>query len=166
MNGDRVMEIWNAYDEHLNRIDGVTLIRGEPVPEGLYHLVSEILVRHVDRSFLLMQRDQRKHLGGMWEASAGGSALQGERALDCALRELKEETGLTGKLTHLGWIVDRKRHTIYAEYLCETDIDKDGILLQEGETTDYRWISAEELKRMPREELATYRVQTLMEELR
>ena len=160
------MEIWDAYDEHLNRVDGMTLIRGEPVPEGLYHLVSEILVRHTDGSFLLMQRDQRKHLGGMWEASAGGSALQGEGALDCALRELREETGVTGKLTDLGWIVDRKRHTIYTEYLCETDIDKDGILLQEGETSAYRWISAEDLKRMSREELATYRVQTLMEELR
>ena len=166
MNEDRVMEIWDAYDEHLNRVDGVTLIRGEPVPEGLYHLVSEILVRHTDGSFLLMQRDQRKHLGGMWEASAGGSALQGEGALDCALRELREETGVTGKLTHLGWIVDRKRHTIYAEYLCVTDIDKDGVILQEGETSAYRWISAEDLKRMPREELATYRVQTFMEELR
>lgn len=160
------MEIWDAYDEHLNRVDGVTLIRGEPVPEGLYHLVSEILVRHTDGSFLLMQRDQRKHLGGMWEASAGGSALQGEGALDCALRELKEETGLTGKLTHLGLIVDRKSHTIYAEYLCETEMDKDGVILQEGETSAYRWISAEDLKRMPREELATYRIQTLIEELR
>ena len=161
------MEIWDAYDEHLNRVDGVTLIRGEkPVPEGLYHLVSEILVRHTDGSFLLMQRDQRKHLGGMWEASAGGSALQGEGALDCALRELREETGVTGKLTHLGWIIDRKRHTIYAEYLCETDIAKDGILLQEGETTAYRWISAEDLQQLSREELVTYRVQTLMEELR
>ena len=160
------MEIWDAYDEHLNRVDGVTLIRGEPVPEGLYHLVSEILVRHTDGSFLLMQRDQRKHLGGMWEASAGGSALQGESALDCAIRELREETGVTGKLTDLGWIIDRKRHTIYTEYLCVTDITKDEVLLQEGETSAYRWISADDLKRMSREELATYRVQTFLEELR
>ena len=145
----------------------MTLIRGEPVPEGLYHLVSEILVRHADGSFLLMQRDQRKHLGGMWEASAGGSALRGESALDCALRELREETGVTGtQITELGWIVDRERHTIYAEYLCITDMEKDRVLLQEGETSAYRWIRAEDLKQMSHEELATYRVQTFMEDLR
>ena len=37
-----------------------------------------------------MQRDARKHLGGMWEVTAGGSALQGESSLDCAIRELHE----------------------------------------------------------------------------
>ena len=41
-----------------------------------------------------MQRDKRKHLGGMWEATAGGSALQGEDPLACAIRELREETGI------------------------------------------------------------------------
>ena len=72
------MEIWDAYDEKRNKIDGVSLVRGQPINEGYYHLVSEIIVRHKDGSYLLMQRDKRKHLGGMWEASAGGSALQGE----------------------------------------------------------------------------------------
>lgn len=160
------MEIWDAYDEHLNRLNGVTLIRGETVPKGLYHLVSEIVVRHEDGSFLLMQRDRRRHLGGMWEASAGGSALQGESALECAVRELREETGVTGKMTDLGRIVDRKHRTIYAEYLCVTDMEKEGVVLQEGETSAYRWISADELRRMSGGELATTRVRMFVEELR
>ena len=161
------MEIWDAYDEHLNRVDGVTLIRGEAIPEGLYHLVSEILVRHTDGSFLLMQRDQRKAFGGMWEASAGGSALQGEGPLECAARELREETGVKdGRMTDLGLVVDRKHHVIYAEFLCTTNMDKDGIILQEGETIAYRWISAEELKRMSRDELVTRRIQLFVKELR
>ena len=36
------MELWDAYDEKLNKIEGVTLIRGETIPEGMFHLVSEI----------------------------------------------------------------------------------------------------------------------------
>lgn len=30
----------------------------------------------------------------MWEATAGGSALQGENPLECVKRELREETGI------------------------------------------------------------------------
>lgn len=160
------MEIWDAYDERLNKIDGVSLIRGEPINEGYYHLVSEIIVRHKDGSYLLMQRDERKHLGGMWEASAGGSALQGEDPFACAIRELQEETGIVSdELTEIGQVLHYGHKTIYVEYLCNTDVDKDSIILQDGETADYKWISGDELRLMSREELATQRIQNFIEEL-
>lgn len=160
------MEIWDAYDEKLNKIDGVSLIRGEPINEGYYHLVSEIIVRHKDGSYLLMQRDERKHLGGMWEASAGGSALQGEDPFACAIRELQEETGIVSdELTEIGQVLHYGHKTIYVEYLCNTDVDKDSIILQDGETADYKWISGDELRLMSRDELATQRIQNFIEEL-
>ena len=75
------MELWDAYDENFRRVEGVSLVRGEPIPAGAYHLVCDVLVRHTDGSYLLMRRDPRKHYGGLWEATAGGSALQGEAPL-------------------------------------------------------------------------------------
>lgn len=75
------MELWDAYDEGLNKTDGSVLVRGDQIPNGCFHLVCEIIVKHKDGSYLIMQRDKRKHLGGMWEATAGGSALQGENPL-------------------------------------------------------------------------------------
>jgi len=51
------MEKWDAYDSKPNKIEGVTLIRGEQAPEGYFHLCSEIIVRHTDGSYLIMQRD-------------------------------------------------------------------------------------------------------------
>ena len=39
-------------------------------------------MRHVNGDYLLMRRDPRKAHGGMWEASAGGAAQQGEGALE------------------------------------------------------------------------------------
>ena len=50
------MEIWDAYDENFNIIDGMTLVRGEEetIPEGVYHLVVDILVKHKDGTYLLM----------------------------------------------------------------------------------------------------------------
>ena len=63
------MELWDAYDRELNKLGGVTLVRGEEVPDGMYHLVSEVIVKHTDGEFLLMQRAPTKHFGGMWEAT-------------------------------------------------------------------------------------------------
>ena len=158
------MELWDAYDGEFRRMEGVSLVRGEPIPEGVYHLVCDVLVRHTDGSYLLMRRDPRKHYGGLWEATAGGSALQGEAPLDCARRELREETGIRAEeLQELGRV--RSADTHYVEFLCETDWPKDRVTLQEGETVAYRWVSREELIAMRKEELVTKRMQGFLTEL-
>ena len=110
------MELWDAYYQ-----DGTpanqTLVRGEPIPEGLYHLVADVLVRHVDGTFLLMKRDPNKPTWpGVFEATAGGSALKGETPLEAARRELAEETGITrGTFTPL--FSDFGRQTLYRGFL-------------------------------------------------
>ena len=163
------MELWDAYDADFNKIEGITLVRGEEpsFPDDVFHLVCDILVRHTDGTYLLMQRDPRKHYGGMWEASAGGSALQGETPLDAARRELAEETGIIASdLIEVGRIADKSHHSVYAEFLCVTDWDKDKIQLQEGETVNYRWVSVDALRSMSKDELVTYRIQQFIEEFR
>ena len=158
------MELWDAYDGEFRRMEGVSLVRGEDLPAGVYHLVCDVLVRHTDGSYLLMRRDPRKHYGGLWEATAGGSALRGETPLDCARRELREETGIRAEeLRELGRV--RSANTHYVEVLCETDWPKDRVTLQEGETVAYRWVSREELIAMRKEELVTKRMQGFLTEL-
>lgn len=160
-------EIWDAYDENFNLIDGVTLKRGEKISDGVYHLVSDIIVRHTDGEYLIMQRDVRKHYGGMWEATAGGSALAGESPLQCATRELFEETGIhADELTEVGRVVDAKCHSAYVEYLCITDCDKDSVKLQDGETSDYRWVDRDTLLKIEKDELITERMQLFIDELK
>ena len=134
------MEIWDAYYPD-STLAGCNLVRGKLIPDGLYHLVSEILVRHIDGDYLLMQRDPRKpNYGGYFEATAGGSALKGEKALSCAMRELQEETGIyAGTLTNIGRFVSH--NTIYENFLCVTDCDKNSVTLQEGETVSYKWVN-------------------------
>ena len=163
------MEIWDAYDENFNIIEGVTLVRGEEetIPEGVYHLVVDILVKHKDGTYLLMQRDPNKSNGSMWEASGGGSALKGENAYTAALRELREETGIVvEKLKEVGRVVRTETKSVYVVFVCETDCDKDGIILQEGETVAYDWVDRDALISMDPGKLLTYRVQTFLEELR
>ena len=86
------MEIWDGYNID-GSLAGVDLVRGEKIPDGLYHLVCEVLVQHTDGDFLLMKRDLNKPVNpGKYEATAGGSALKGENGLTCIKRELYEET--------------------------------------------------------------------------
>ncbi|MDE7164967.1 MAG: NUDIX hydrolase [Clostridiales bacterium] len=161
------MEIWDAYNSRMEKIENKKLIRGEKIEDGLFHLVCEILVKHIDGTYLLMQRDLRKSFGGTWEATAGGSALAGENALQCAVRELREETGIVAsELTEVGCIVDDKMRSIYVEYLCVTDWNKDSITLQEGETIAYKWVNRDQLLSMCDDELITYRVQKFIDELK
>ena len=157
------MEIWDAYDKDFRKIPHASLIRGERIPEGMFHLVCDVLVRHTDGSYLLMQRDRRKRFGGLWEATAGGSALRDETPLDCALRELREETGIVAdSLTEVGRV--RSRDTFYVEYLCITDGPKDRVTLQEGETIAWRWVSRSELLSMKKSELLTERMQAFLDD--
>ena len=90
------MESWDLCDEQ-GRKTGETWERSRvrEIPEGRYHIVCDVLIRHQDGEFLLMRRDPEKDVfPGCLEASAGGAALAGETPEQAARRELKEETGL------------------------------------------------------------------------
>ena len=163
------MELWDAYDAQFNKIEGRTLVRGEEgrIPAGVFHLVCDVIVRHADGTWLLMQRDPRKPWGGMWEATAGGSAMMGETPLECAARELREETGITSEsLTEVGQMVVPESRAIYVEFLCVTNWEKENVTLQEGETVDFKWVSRDELLSMKKDELVTERMHQFIAELK
>ena len=158
--------IWDAYDKNFNKINNVTLVRGEPIPDGIFHLVCEIIVKHIDGSYLLMQRDLRKHLGGKWELTAGGSALKDETPLECAIRELHEETGIKiDNLLEIQRIVHKNHQSLYVEYLCITDLDKDAIVLQDGETIAYKWVDEHSILEMDVSSLASSRTLAWVKQL-
>lgn len=151
------MELWDAYNSDFEKIDGLTLIREEEnkIPAGVYHLVCHVLVRHVDGTYLLMQRDPHKAYPNMWEATAGGSALKGESPLQGALRELREETGIEADSLEP---LDRTlgQTCIHCRFLCVTACDKESVKLQEGETVNFRWASGEEILALSEQELVSW----------
>ena len=146
------MEIWDAYQKD-GTLAGVDLIRGEQIPQGLHHAVAEVFVLHKDGTVLLMQRDLNKpNYPGLYESGAGGSVLKGETFLEGAIRELKEETGIS--CTDLSEIYTvTTNDTIYKGYMCLVDIDKNNIILQEGETIAYLWITKKEFMIVCKSEL-------------
>ena len=138
------MEIWDLYDEQGNKT-GETWERSRAyeIPEGRYHIVCDVLVRHQDGSFLLTLRDSQKEMyPGCWEASAGGSALAGETPEDCARREMLEETGLKAEKLELISVSYRPQsHSVLYAWLSVVNCQKEAVRLQEGETVDYRWMA-------------------------
>ena len=139
------MELWDAYSRN-EELTGSTLVRGEEIPEGMYHLVCEVLVRHVDGSYLCMKRSAEKsNYGGWFEATAGGSALVGEDRFQCVERELYEETGIVcHEFEEIANSCEERKQAIFYNFICTVDCGKDSIRLQEGETEGYLWMSEEE----------------------
>ena len=139
------MELWDVYDRHGHKT-GQTIQRGDPIPEGSFHLVSCVVVRHTDGDFLILRRSAYKeNYPNILEIGVGGCALQGEDGKTCAKRELFEETGISCReLAETGRYVDERSHAIYEGYLCMTDIPKDQIRLVPQENSAYYWYTTEE----------------------
>jgi len=142
------MELWDLYDINLNPLNKTwerRKSRDQGIPDGEYHIVCDLLIRHADGDFLLTRRDLNKEIApGLWEASAGGSALAGETAEEAAYREMFEETGLKAeKLEFVGNIVSEWSHSIFFSYVAYVSCDKNSFKLQEGETIDYKWVNLE-----------------------
>ena len=96
----------------------------------------------MDGSYLCMKRSLQKHnYGGWYEATAGGSALQGEDKWQCVKRELLEETGIfCCQFEELDRFLEEEIHAIFYVFLCIVDCDKESVQLQEGETAEESFI--------------------------
>lgn len=141
------MEYWDAYLEDGTRTEHI-LIRGEPIEEGLFHLVAKVMLIYNDEEILFMQRhpDKKPH-PGCYEATAGGSVLRGESSEEGAIRELYEETGIrVAEVERFSCVVDRRTHSIYEEYIAHLKgKKKPKVRLQDSETVNFQWVKISEL---------------------
>ncbi|MBQ2955107.1 MAG: NUDIX domain-containing protein [Clostridia bacterium] len=147
-------ELWDLYDVNRNPL-GRTHERGKPIRAGEYHIVVQICVQDAKGRLLMTRRHPDKVDGCKWEVTAG-SALAGEDSATGALRELREETGLSVSGERMKPFFSRLGEDYFFDsYLVQLDEDGENVRLtmQEGETTDYIWADYETQEQMERDGL-------------
>ena len=146
-------EIWDIYDRDRN-LTGRTIRRGEPMTEDEYHLVVSVWIRNAKGEWLLSRRAENKSHPLKWEPS-GGSVLAGEDSLTGALREVREELGITLNPSSGKLFRSFRRDKICWEnpgfldiWVFDAQFPIEAVILQKEETCGAKWASEAEILRM------------------
>lgn len=143
------MEFWDVYDINRNKT-GQIIVRGQGLPDGGFHLVVHICIIGSDGRMLIQQRQPfKKGFPNLWDVSAGGSAVAGETSAQAAMREVREEIGVTLDLNGV-----RPHFSVsYDEgfddwYVVKADPDITKLKLQYVEVQRVKWADEEEILSM------------------
>lgn len=137
-------ELWELRDGD-KRPTGKTIYRGEPVPEGYWHIVVDVWTLTADGRLLLTRRHPDKHWPLLWEGT-GGSVLAGEDSFQGVLRELREETGLVAEPERVQLLSSERMDRYFLDnylYLCPEKEPK--LTLQPEEVVDACFVELSEI---------------------
>lgn len=150
-------EYWDLYDVNRNPL-GRTIKRGNAFAEGEYYVCCEVWLQNSEGKLLLTQRHPDKKAGGLWEFTGGG-VLAGETTKQAAVRELKEELGISIEEAELS-LLDVYQHKNYFMdiFVVKKDMDPKTLVLQPEEVVDAKWVSHEELLQMIEEKQVVWSV--------
>ena len=140
-------ELWDLYDKFRQKT-GRFHERGKPVPEGYLHIIIHVWIRDREGRYLMSQRHPKKSFPLMWECT-GGAVIAGEDSLTGAMREVKEELGVT---------LDRDKGVLFKSECQEShkvfydvwlfQYDQEGpLVLQPEEVVAARWMNENEIRK-------------------
>lgn len=148
------MEIWDLYTKDRIKTDK-TMVRGTAHPYGYYRIVVHICIFNSEGKMLIQQRQPfKKGWSGLWDITAGGSAISGDTSQSAAERELREELGVDISFEELRPAITVNFKEGFDDiYLIENDISIDTLKLQYEEVQAVKWANAEEILQMINDEL-------------
>jgi 8-oxo-dGTP diphosphatase len=144
----KLMEIWDLLNGEGTRLNK-SIIRGEQLGEGEYHLAVHVWIINDSNEFLIQKRsDNLKHMPGLW-ATTGGSVVSGEDSITAALRETKEELGINLDVDKMMKINRVKKKDHFADvWITKKNISLNDLVIQVEEVSSVKWVNKEELKDM------------------
>lgn len=120
-------------------------------------IISNLIEAHIFRKskdgieFLLLKRAENQIYPGIWQM-VSGKIETGEKAFESAVREVKEETGLTPLKI---WIAPKvnsfysdKSDTICLVPVFAIQVDKNSKVKLSNEHTEFRWVKSKKAKKM------------------
>jgi len=125
--------------------------RNEVHNKGLLHREIHVWIYNKRGEIVLQKRSENQEtFPGMWDASVGGHVDLGEKPLEAAIRELKEETGLLAGSDNLELIL--KIHTkindpksslinnaLQYEYAYKFDGEENELKIEKGMATELKF---------------------------
>ena len=151
----KVTELWNIYNKNRNKT-GRVIERGQPMYDGEYHLSVHVWIHNRKGEWLISKRSpEKKTSPNIWEACSG-AAVAGEDSLATALRETREELGITldpNKGHMVTTMIHENQHPPGGSCMADVWIFShncpiEDIILQPGETCDARWEKADTIRSM------------------
>lgn len=140
-------EIWDVYDGNGVKT-GRKMERGVPV-DGDYMLCVHVYLCNPEGLFLMQKRSESKQSHpGEWDVT-GGAVLSGESSAQGAIRETREEVGISlseENLTYIGRV--KKRRSFIDIFLARRDFAVEDCRLQREEVQEVKLVSGSEVLRM------------------
>ncbi len=125
--------------------------------ENMSKIITNLVEAHIFREtekglqFLLLRRAETEIYPGLWQM-VSGKIDEGEKAFEAALREIREETNLVPKRF---WTAPNINSFYYPEgdYISMLPVfaalvEKDSKVQISHEHTEYKWLNAEEAKKL------------------
>jgi isopentenyldiphosphate isomerase len=148
-------ELIDIVDENNNPL-GITKMKYEAFKDGLWHRASHIWIYNSKGQLLLQLRSKSKKIyANQWDISAAGHIGAGEDPVMTALRETKEELGLSIESKDLEFVKIVKCHKegdgiieneFQYAYLLKFDVNKKALTLQKEEVQEIRFFDLDWLE--------------------
>lgn len=148
------MEIWDLYTAD-RKSTGLTMVRGDKNPEGLYNLSVTVWIKNSKGQYLISQRSEiKKTYPHKWEP-VGGGVMAGESSLEGAVREVYEEVGIRVNpenlqliFTDIGYSWNGKQTSEINDVYLYKIGEYDASFAVSEEVSESRWLYPAEIKDM------------------